>query len=332
MSIDSQTKPPCKICSQPTTILFTELFDDRYGYPGKFDVFQCIKCDFAETIPELHGQELDELYTKYYPRKNITRASVERAASWQPGRGAKWSRWLQGTNNTCHYYIQPGTRVLDVGCGDGASLLEIQRLGAEAFGTEQDKNVMKIATELHLNIFFGNVTEANYPNEYFDAITLSQVLEHIPKPLEFISFLKTKLKNNGRLIMSFPNINSFYRQQTGKRWINWHIPYHLNFFSEKSLAILAEKTGFRLQKITTITPNIWVQLQIRNSRFIPTEGKPSPVWTGASDQKETTKKNVWQQRLEAIRAMLTSTLQIPLIRQRDRKKQGDSWLVIMEKK
>ncbi|OGY79301.1 MAG: hypothetical protein A3B74_00430 [Candidatus Kerfeldbacteria bacterium RIFCSPHIGHO2_02_FULL_42_14] len=320
--------PLCKICGQPSTLLASHLFDDRYGYPGRFHVFVCSACGFGQTKPELNKKDLDALYTDYYPRKNINKESVENAADWKSGLWARWLRWLRGTNNTCHYHVRPETRVLDVGCGNGASLLEIQRMGAEAFGTEQDRNVTQIASDLHLNIFFGNVEEANYPHEFFHTITLSQVLEHIPDPLQFTAFLYTKLAPGGNLIMSFPNIDSYYRKKIGKRWINWHIPYHLNFFSEKSLEILAAKTGLRIKTICTITPKVWVELQQRNNRFEAIEGKSSPIWTSGNTQETSGR---WKQRCEAMHALCMSLLQLPLIRIRDLRKQGDSWLVIMEK-
>lgn len=327
--METSNAPICKICGETTRLFQSNLFDDRYGYPGKFNVFVCNSCGCGQTQPEMSGKALDDLYTNYYPRKDITKESVQASANWKPGTMARMFRYLHGTNNTCHYAVQPGTRVLDVGCGNGASLLEIQRMGAEAFGTEQDRNVEKIANELNLKIFFGNVEDADYPNEYFDTITLSQVLEHIPKPIDFLSFLATKLKPGGNIIMSFPNINSIYQKKSGKRWINWHIPYHLNFFSEQSLNVLAEKTHLRIKKIMTITPNVWVALQERNNRFSPTPGKPSPVWTNVSEEKKST---VWKQRFEALRGLAISLLKVPLLRVRDHSMKGDSFLVIMEKR
>ena len=51
---------------------------------------------------------------------------------------------------------------MDIGCGSGVSLIEAENLGANAFGLEADPNVEKIAKNLNLNIFQGNLDESPF--------------------------------------------------------------------------------------------------------------------------------------------------------------------------
>lgn len=310
----------CKLCAGESRPIFTGLFDDRYGYPGTFDLYQCSRCGFGQSVPELSAAALDELYTQYYPRKQITVDNVRQAAHFRPGQLFKFFSWLQGSRNVCHYYVQPGQRVFDVGCGDGASLLDIAKAGAEAYGTEYDRNVVPVAKALGLNIFFGDLKAASYADGFFDTITMSQLLEHVPDPITFIRQAKQKLKPGGQIILSFPNINSFNCKRCSRRWINWHVPYHINFFTKKSIELLAKSADMELSTVHTYTPNQWLVLQTLANHYEPVLGKPSPVWVGGTAK--------WRMGL----ALLYSLARIPLTRIQDAMGRGDSYLIILKKK
>jgi len=264
----------CKICRSDSKSFLKNLFDDRYGYKGFFDVYKCINCGFIQTEPALKDDELSDLYTNYYPRQNLSSKEVMASIN----KDSKWKRWFLGINNTTHFYINKKAKVLDIGCGSGVSLLEIKEKGAEAYGIEEDRNVEKVAKELGLNLEIGNIYNSKYLDNFFDYITASQVIEHVPDPIRFIEAIKYKLKNNREVILSFPNANSFFRIIFNSRWINWHIPYHQNFFSRKAIKIMADKTGFKIKKIKTITPTLWTILQIRNLLNNPKEGIADKLW------------------------------------------------------
>lgn len=315
----------CKICSGESKQLYSGLFDDRYGYPGTFDLYQCAACGFAQSTPELSSAELHQLYTDYYPRKTITVDTVRQASTFRPGMLFRVKTWLQGNSNVCHYHVNPGERVLDVGCGDGASLLDIQKLGAEAYGTEYDRNIEPVATQLGLRIFFGDIKDAPYADSWFDTITMSQLLEHTLDPIAFIHHAKQKLKPGGQMILSFPNINSFNRLRTGRKWINWHIPYHLNFFSDQSITLLARAANLELALVRTYTPNQWLLQQSLANHYQAVEGQPSLVWV------PDTTTHVWRRRLRVGLALLYSLIRIPLSRAQDAMGKGDSYLVVLTK-
>lgn len=280
----------CKICNGGTNLYQEKLFDDRYGYPGKFSVLVCEKCGFGQLNPQLKDSELSNLYTNYYPRQNITAQSVENSVEYKEGLYNMILRWLNGTNNICHYYVKPGNKVLDIGCGNAASLLEIRNIGAEAYGIEEDRNLEKPAKELGLNVEIGNIYNSKYADNFFDYVTLSQVLEHIPDPQRFLIAAGNKLKSKGVVIASFPNFDSVYRKICRKRWIHWHVPFHLNHFSKKSFKMLAKESGFIIKEYRVITPTTWSILQVENIIFNFKEGESQKQWgsqnTGMSSGKK----------------------------------------------
>ena len=168
--------------------------------------------------------------------------------------------------------------MLDIGCGDGQSLLESKILGLDSYGTEKDKNVKKIAKKLNLKIYFGQQIENAFPGIYFDIIVLNQVFEHIPDPSKLFNEIKNKLKPNGKVIVVIPNRASIWKKITREKWINWHIPYHLNHFNYQSFKKIASNCGFKIEKHKTITPNAWTVLQLRSLFIENKRGKKNNLW------------------------------------------------------
>jgi methionine biosynthesis protein MetW len=102
--------------------------------------------------------------------------------------------------------INPGEKVLDLGCGDGTLLLFLQ----------EQKNVIARGVELHekgvlacvhrgLSVRHGNLHEGldDYPDGAFDTVILSHTLPYINHP-PFV--LKEMLRVGTRAIVSFPNL------------------------------------------------------------------------------------------------------------------------------
>ncbi|MFA5927128.1 MAG: class I SAM-dependent methyltransferase [Patescibacteria group bacterium] len=289
----------CLICRQSTHLLIDNLFDDRYGAPGKFSINQCPNCGFGRISPGLNEEEIGQFYARYYPLSAATAESVKSQAKISPS----WKSWLLGTNNISHLATKPKDTVLDIGSASGVSLLEIKALGGEAYGVEPDPNAARIAKDLKLKVFSGQVTDNPFPKNTFDLISASQVIEHTPDPTVFLDTVAVKLNKNGRIVLSFPNVNSFYRHLFGRYWINWHVPYHYNFFTKKSLAMLANQKKLRVTKIKTITPNDWTLLQLFMFIFRPKANAMQPIW--AEQHKKTKDQN--------LRSILRQTIRYTIL-------------------
>ena len=179
-----------------------------------------------------------------------------------------------------------GLHILDVGCGSGLSLLEAKELGAHVFGIEADPNVRRIAEELGLQIHIGSLYDKPFENVSFDLIVLNQVIEHIPDPGKAMDELKKRLNPNGRLILVFPNRSSIWQRLSGLKWINWHVPYHLHHFDATGFRLFAQRHGYSINSLKTITPNIWSILQLRVIRKSSKLGVSSPIWDVKTTEKE----------------------------------------------
>jgi methionine biosynthesis protein MetW len=101
--------------------------------------------------------------------------------------------------------VEPGARVLDVGCGDGALLAYLAReKGVDARGIELSQAGVNAAVTRGLSVVQGNADQDlfDYPDGAFDVAILSQTLQATRKPRRVVQNL---VRIGRRAIVSFPN-------------------------------------------------------------------------------------------------------------------------------
>jgi methionine biosynthesis protein MetW len=101
--------------------------------------------------------------------------------------------------------VEPGSRVLDLGCGDG-ELLEwlAAKKNVDARGVELSGAKVRQAIARGVSVYQGDINEglADYPDHAFDYVILSQTLQETQNPRALIAEM---LRVGSRVIVAFPN-------------------------------------------------------------------------------------------------------------------------------
>lgn len=279
-------KENCYICGAGLENKY-QLYDDRYGHPGEFAIFICSECKHGTLDCDLTDQEIEQLYTNFYPRMTF---DVDKHGPRETG-NSKLSSWLKGEFANAYRWVPQNVKVLDIGCGFGQAMGYHSKRGCEAWGVEADSNAKKAAEKYNYNIHIGVFDKNNYEKGYFDYITLDQVIEHFRDPVKNIRDISEILKPDGVIIISTPNHNSLTAKLLGKKWLHWHVPYHLHFFTRESIKNLADKTGLELVACHTITNYTWLNMQLMHLLNYPEPGQASYYWKERLTLDEPLKKN-----------------------------------------
>jgi len=154
-------------------------------------------------------------------------------------------------------------RILDLGCGYGTFIKLAQDRGWKGTGVEVAQSSAQYAKErLGLNVFNGTLKEAGFDSEYFDALTLWEVLGLFPDPSAELREALRVLKKGGLIALRWHN-SSFYvfllrlfrfSGNIDKKLGLKPTVFHLYNFSPKTLKAVLEKTGFTDVRITVAEP------------------------------------------------------------------------------
>ena len=266
----------CAVCGGACRPRLAGLYDDRYGLPGRFDLAECRGCGHRQLDAAFSDADLRRLYGEYYPRRAFA------PADFTPHREAGGLRaWLDGARSSAYRWVPPKVRVLDIGSGIGQALAYHRARGCDAWGVEADENARQIAERHGLNVRIGTFDPAMFEAGSFDYVTLDQVIEHAIDPVGFLRGAASMLRAGGHAVLGTPNSRGVGAALFGKRWINWHAPYHLHQFSRASLHRMAREAGLEIASLRTLTNSSWLQYQWLHLATVQPPGQASAFWDPA---------------------------------------------------
>jgi SAM-dependent methyltransferase len=138
-------------------------------------------------------------------------------------------------------------RVLDIGCGSGTFLHYLGLAGCEIHGTELEGPAFERAGRVpSIHLGKGEMGLEKYPADFFDAITLWHVLEHLRDPFDILRRCCHLLAGDGVLVVEVPDIDSWQGRIFGNNWLHLDPPRHLYQFTGRALKQLVHRCGFEI--------------------------------------------------------------------------------------
>ncbi len=195
-------------------------------------IVSCRHCSLVYVNPQ---ENIERIYKKYAEMQDEVYLSEEN------GRRRSSRIILKKISR----YRRSG-RMLEIGCATGFLLDEARRIGWEVYGLDLSSWAVRFAREkLNLKVEDKSLEEVGFTPNYFDAVIVSDVIEHLSDPQKTLQEIRRVLKPTGIIYISTPDIDSLLSKILKARW--WGIQQaHLYYFSKKTLSRLLDSSGFKV--------------------------------------------------------------------------------------
>ena len=230
---DPSTAPPaelfepvaCILCGSEARSPHTTAQEDLTGKPGDFTFVSCGDCGLVYQHPRLPVEQIKAYYDDEY-------IAHRKSQSW--GVLTPFFEWLMSKLDrdkeaVVRRYVSLGedSALLDVGCGAGSFLQHMgARTGARCAGVDFKDLEAQIRQQGEQAVDFrcGTLSADMFPAGSFDAVTMWHFLEHDYDPLGSLRVARSLLKEEGRLVIEVPRLDSLTHRLYGSRWPGWQAP------------------------------------------------------------------------------------------------------------
>jgi SAM-dependent methyltransferase len=241
----------CLICGHelPDGAALTGV-DRLLGVPGSFSVQICAKCGAGVTFPLASADELGAYYPDLYNPHDLpggvaalALAAFHRVREWMAFRRMPLSALAD---------VRPG-RLVDVGCGRGDLGAALLRRGWRVTGVEPSPGACETARRRGIDARQGSLETVDLEAGAYDAATFQHSLEHVPDPVGDLRRVHAALAENGVVVISVPNFDSWQRPVFRGAWFPLDLPRHRVHFTRRALATALARAGFDLVDMRTST-------------------------------------------------------------------------------
>ena len=140
---------------------------------------------------------------------------------------------------------------LDVGCATGMLLQWMRGQGWEVQGADVCRESAEYGGRVRgVRIHAGTLEEARFADRSFSVVHFSHLIEHVVDPRAFLGEVRRVLRDDGRAVITTPNIGGFQARLFGARWRS-AIVDHLVLFSRPTLRRMLAGTGFAVEREVT---------------------------------------------------------------------------------
>lgn len=232
----------CPICEEKKSRLLQAA--------GVYSIIRCNNCglSYIDPFPEKakHVKFHNSQYFQNYYGTSIGDFYINKGRAFQEEMQIKNSR-LSYVSRFC----KTG-KILDVGTGQGLFSVAAKQRGWDTYATDISSYVCEfLSKNKDIKMFNGYLEEADFPENYFDVVTIWHVLEHTYDPFVTLSKIKKLLKVGGHLFIAIPNtliIETYLRKFFNKPHFREDADeWHFYSFNPKSLKILLDRLNFQVE-------------------------------------------------------------------------------------
>ena len=138
-------------------------------------------------------------------------------------------------------FLTKNSKVLEIGSGNGETLIELEKLNFQTTGIEPDlKNVEHLRKILKKSKIIQSNIENLDIDEKFDFIWMSHVFEHLSDPISFLNNIKKNTNKNYFLFIEVPNVTK------KNDWRTFTVVPHAYNYSGTALQNILQKTGYKI--------------------------------------------------------------------------------------
>ncbi|MBM4283140.1 MAG: class I SAM-dependent methyltransferase [Deltaproteobacteria bacterium] len=220
---------------------FDELFP---AMAHGFSVGACRVCGARRTVPDVPDDQIG----RYYPQAYY-------------GEGNKRFNWLMEQTSLAIRRRRakaiaarlpgPGP-VMDVGCGRGIMLAELQRMGFSSFGIELSDASASHARSLGVDVGI-DLYDTRYEPGSFVGVVFWHSLEHVRRADLALARAVELLRPGGVLGIAVPNSGSLQAQLFHRWWFHLDIPRHYHHFAADDVVRLMERAGLSVFGRSTLS-------------------------------------------------------------------------------
>lgn len=232
----------CPVCNQESVAVWTK-FDHQLYECNHCDHLFCLPSQIENYVAQTYGDEYfdgaDGGYVNYLENKNHL-----------INQGRKYSKVLSRH--------QPKGQLLDIGSAAGFLLKGFVDDGWKGVGIEPNLAMQTYATH-QLNLDVRNLPFDDFEtNEKFDAVSLIQVISHLPDLPQTLTRINQLLKPEGLFLIETWNRKSMTARVFSKNWHQYNPPSVLHWFTKTELANLLAQNGFEV--IQQGRPTKWISI------------------------------------------------------------------------
>jgi len=261
-SPDAPTPPPrdpCFLCGGPQR--------PRFAVRGRWLLY-CPRCGLGQLAPLPTDADLDRLYASEAYFRGDDRIGYASYVADAPEHARSFRRELE-------WLLRDGPvrDLLEIGCGPGVLLAEARRLGiADVVGVDPNPWAVTETGNRGIAAHVGSI-DAIPPTARFDAIVMLDVLEHVVAPFPFLAAVRERLRDDGRLLVMTPNIESLLARVSGRRWVSLKVPEHVRYYSRRGIRTVLETAGFRVAAMRAAGQYVTIDFFLdRLARLVPAAG------------------------------------------------------------